>query len=126
MKLYEYAVVLDEKRDNLLLALQWSKTTLGLAWITLASGDFRVLETTAAQLASEPMRPAYLIAGPETLVVLEAADAVRAAAREQGIGDREVYDIEGRDPDWDSVAAAFAHLTARRRLMSTVRCTRSK
>lgn len=61
----------------------------------------------AAQLASEPMRPAYLIAGPETLVVLEAADAVRAAAREQGIGDREVYDIEGRDPDWDSVAAAF-------------------
>ncbi len=61
----------------------------------------------AAQLASEPMRPAYLVAGPETLVVLEAADAVRAAAREQGIGDREVYDIEGRDPDWDSVAAAF-------------------
>ncbi|KGQ20719.1 DNA polymerase III delta subunit [Lysobacter dokdonensis DS-58] len=61
----------------------------------------------AAQLASEPLRPAYLIAGPEALVVLEAADAVRAAAREQGIGDREVYDIEGRDPDWDSVAAAF-------------------
>ncbi|MUV15360.1 DNA polymerase III subunit delta [Noviluteimonas gilva] len=61
----------------------------------------------AAQLASEPLRPAYLIAGPETLLVLEAADAVRAAAREQGVGDREVYDIEGRDPDWDSVAAAF-------------------
>src|SRR5262245_57970790 len=61
----------------------------------------------AAQLKSEPLRPAYLIAGPETLIVLEAADAVRAAAREQGIGDREVYDLEGRDPDWDSVAAAF-------------------
>ena len=61
----------------------------------------------AAQLASEPLRPAYLIAGPETLVVLEAADAVRAAAREQGVGDREVYDIEPRDPDWDAVAAAF-------------------
>jgi DNA polymerase-3 subunit delta len=61
----------------------------------------------AAQLASEPLRPAYLIAGPEPLLVLEAADAVRAAAREQGVGDREVYDIEGRDPDWDSVAAAF-------------------
>ena len=61
----------------------------------------------AAQLASEPLRPAYLIAGPETLLVLEAADAVRAAAREQGVGDREVFDVEGRDPDWDSVAAAF-------------------
>ena len=34
--------------------------------------------------------------------MLEAADAVRAAARAQGIGDREVFDIEGkRDPDWD-------------------------
>ena len=61
----------------------------------------------ASQLAAEPLRPAYLIAGPEALVVLEAADAVRATAREQGIGDREVFDIEGKDPDWDSVAAAF-------------------
>ena len=52
----------------------------------------------AAQLASEPLRPAYLIAGPEPLLVLEAADAVRAAAREQGVGDREVYDIEGARP----------------------------
>jgi DNA mismatch repair protein MutS len=50
------AALLDEKRDNLLLALQWSKGGLGLAWITLASGDFRVLETTAAQLASELTR----------------------------------------------------------------------
>jgi DNA polymerase-3 subunit delta len=64
-------------------------------------------ERLAAQLAAEPLRPAYLIAGPETLVVLEAADAVRAAARAQGVADREVFDIEGKDPDWDSVAAAF-------------------
>lgn len=64
-------------------------------------------ERLAAQLAAEPLRPAYLIAGPEALVVLEAADAVRAAARAQGIGEREVYDIEGKAPDWDSVAAAF-------------------
>jgi DNA polymerase-3 subunit delta len=35
----------------------------------------------ASQLAAEPLRPAYLIAGPEALVVLEAADAVRATAR---------------------------------------------
>jgi DNA polymerase-3 subunit delta len=64
-------------------------------------------ERLAAQLAAEPLRPAYLIAGPEALVVLEAADAVRAAARTQGIGEREVHDIEGKSPDWDSVAAAF-------------------
>ena len=64
-------------------------------------------ERLAAQLAAEPLRPAYLIAGPEALVVLEAADAVRAAARTQGIGEREVYDVEGKSPDWDAVAAAF-------------------
>jgi DNA polymerase-3 subunit delta len=69
-------------------------------------GELRA-DRLAAQLASEPLRPAYLIAGPEALLVLEAADAVRATAREQGIGDREVYDIEGRDPDWNSVEAAF-------------------
>ena len=53
----------------------------------------------AAQLAGEPLRPAYLVAGAETLLVLEAADAVRAAARAQGIGEREVHDMEGRDAD---------------------------
>ena len=60
-----------------------------------------------ARLAAEPLRPAYLVAGPEDLLVLEAADAIRAAARAQGVGDREIYDIEGKSPDWDSVAAAF-------------------
>ena len=35
----------------------------------------------ASQVAKEPLRPAYLIAGNEPLLVLEAADAVRAAAR---------------------------------------------
>ena len=72
-----------------------------------------------ARLAAEPLRPAYLVAGPEALLVLEAADAIRATARAQGIGDREVYDIEGKSPDWDSVAAAFQApgLFASRRLV---------
>jgi len=73
----------------------------------------------AAQLAAEPLRPAYLVAGPETLVVLEAADAVRAAARAQGVSEREVFDAEGRDFDWDVVEAAFnaPGLFASRRLV---------
>ena len=62
----------------------------------------------AAHLASGPLRPAWLIAGPEALLVLEAADAVRAAAREQGIVEREVFDAEGnREPDWDALDASF-------------------
>jgi DNA polymerase-3 subunit delta len=61
----------------------------------------------AGQLANEPLRPAYLVAGSETLLVLEAADAVRATARAQGIGEREVHDMEGRDADWGGLDASI-------------------
>jgi len=64
-------------------------------------------EQLAARGASEPLHPVYLIAGPETLRVLEAADAVRAQARAQGIGEREVFDADGRDFDWDQLDASF-------------------
>ncbi|MCL6714083.1 DNA polymerase III subunit delta [Pseudomonas sp. R2.Fl] len=60
-----------------------------------------------AARADEPLLPAYLIAGPEMLRVLEAADAVRAQARAQGIGEREVFDADGRDFDWDALDASF-------------------
>ena len=71
------------------------------------------------QLANEPLRPAYLVAGSETLLVLEAADAVRAAARAQGIGEREVHDMEGRDADWAALEASLhaPSLFASRRLV---------
>ena len=73
----------------------------------------------ATQLAAEPLRPAYLIAGPEPLLVLEAADAVRAAARAQGISEREVFDADGRDFDWNTLEATFRapSLFASRRLV---------
>ncbi|MCY7353890.1 MAG: DNA polymerase III subunit delta [Lysobacter sp.] len=64
-------------------------------------------ERLAAQLATEPLRPAYLIAGPEPLCVLEAADALRARAREQGVTEREIFDVDGRGFDWDAVPASF-------------------
>ena len=65
-------------------------------------------EQLASQLESGPLKPAYLIAGPETLRVLEAADAVRVAARAQGFTEREVFEQEGnREPDWDGMASSF-------------------
>ncbi len=64
-------------------------------------------ERLSAQLQGEPLRPAYLIAGSEPLLVLEAADAVRAAARAQGVGEREVHDMDGRDPDWGALEASI-------------------
>jgi DNA polymerase-3 subunit delta len=77
------------------------------------------IDRIVSQLGGEPLRPAYLVAGQETLLVLEAADAVRAAARAQGIGEREVHDMEGRDADWDALAASIhaPSLFASRRLL---------
>ena len=71
-----------------------------------------------AQAASQPLRPVYLVAGPETLHVLEAADAIRARARAEG-AEREVFEAEGREPDWDALAASFdaPGLFASRRLL---------
>lgn len=73
----------------------------------------------ASQLGSEPLRPVYLVAGSEPLLVLEAADAIRAAARKAGISEREVHDMEGRDPDWDALEASLhaPSLFASRRLI---------
>lgn len=62
------------------------------------------LSTTAG---GQPLAPVYLIAGPETLRVLEAADAVRARARSEGISEREVFDADGRDFDWQQLQGGF-------------------
>ena len=71
-----------------------------------------------AQAGKQPLQPAYLIAGPETLHVLEAADAVRARARADG-AEREVFELDGRDIDWDALSASFSApgLFASRRLI---------
>ncbi|MGO4259910.1 DNA polymerase III subunit delta [Lysobacter sp. TAB13] len=78
-------------------------------------------ERLLAQLDQEALRPVYLIAGPEPLRVLEAADAVRASARKQGIAEREIFEAEGnqREPDWNAMSASFRapSLFASRRLL---------
>ena len=69
------------------------------------------MELTPERLAALPddgsLHPVYLVAGPETLRVLEAADSVRRRARAQGIGEREVFDADGRDFDWSNLEATF-------------------
>jgi DNA mismatch repair protein MutS len=57
--------LLEERRDNLLLAIAAGKTSYGLAWVDLASGRFLLSEAASAeQLASELAR----LAPAETLV----------------------------------------------------------
>jgi len=64
-------------------------------------------ERLLTQLGTEPLRPAYLIAGSEPLRVLETADAVRAHARVNGFAEREVFDADGRSFDWGTLDATF-------------------
>ncbi|MGY1457414.1 DNA polymerase III subunit delta [Luteimonas sp. A534] len=76
-------------------------------------------EQLAAGVARGALAPAYLVAGAEALRVLECADAIRAAAREQGYAEREVFEVEGRDIDWDGLEASLRApgLFAARRLI---------
>jgi DNA polymerase-3 subunit delta len=76
------------------------------------------LATFQKQLAGPDLKPAYLIAGEEHLLVLEAADALRARARALGFNEREVLDAETHF-DWDALARAGASMSlfASRRLI---------
>jgi len=47
------AALLEDKRDNLLLALARERATLGLAWLSLASGRFAVMETAVGNMTAE-------------------------------------------------------------------------
>src|SRR5512140_3289186 len=47
------AALLEEKRDNLLLALHQRNNEVGLAWLNLASGQFTLAEVAAKQLPAE-------------------------------------------------------------------------
>jgi len=56
------------------------------------------------------LAPCYLVSGEEPLLVGEAADAIRAAARAGGYADRSVFFIE-RGFDWDELRGATQSLS---------------
>jgi DNA polymerase-3 subunit delta len=62
-----------------------------------------------AQLA-KTLLPAYVIHGDEPLLAMEAADAVRAAARRAGFSERQVLE-PGRSFDWSEFTHAAASLS---------------
>lgn len=63
----------------------------------------------AAQLA-KPLAPLWVLHGDEPLLVLEAADAIRAAARRQGYEERETL-VVGQGFKWESLALAAGNLS---------------
>ncbi len=66
-------------------------------------------EQLATHLA-RPLSPLYLLHGDEPLLVIEAADAIRAAARAQGFEEREVI-IVGANLKWGDLFMAAGNMS---------------
>ncbi|MFZ1245020.1 MAG: DNA polymerase III subunit delta, partial [Azonexus sp.] len=63
----------------------------------------------AAHLERE-LRPLYVVYGDDPLLVIEAADAIRAKSRQQGYSEREVLTVLPHF-DWGSLLAAGGNLS---------------
>ena len=61
-------------------------------------------------LGTNELKPVWLIAGAEHLLVMEAADRVRARTRELGFAEREIHDVDHRF-DWNELAMSGAALS---------------
>ncbi len=92
------ANLLDERSDSLLLAVTRERNRIGLAWLNLASGDFRLLEAPLSALPAqiERLRPAEVLI-PEALS--DDMQAARAASIK-------------RLPDWQFDGGAAARQLA--------------
>lgn len=74
------AALLEDKRDCIVLALSSYKSTLGLAWLNLAAGQLRMLETSPANLTSEleRLQPAEILLPESPDVSLALAESNNA------------------------------------------------
>ena len=72
------------------------------------------MQLALAQLEAhlgKALRPLYTLHGDEPLLVQEAADAIRAAARSQGYAERTVHTVAGAHFDWGAVLASSGSLS---------------
>jgi DNA mismatch repair protein MutS len=91
------ANLLDDKHDSLLLALTIDRQRAGLAWLNLANGDLRLLETSLDALPAhfERLRPAELLL----------PDSLRSGLPEHRA-------VSQHLPDWHFDTRAAAHALA--------------
>src|SRR5918993_5733097 len=72
------------------------------------------MQLAAAQLnqhLQKGLKSLYTLHGDEPLLIQEAADAIRAAARSQGYTERTVHTVAGAHFDWSAVLAAGGSLS---------------
>ena len=67
-------------------------------------------DALAAQLGRD-LRPVYTVWGDDSLLVQEACDAIRAAARAGGCSERQVHTVSGAHFDWSSLLGAAQALS---------------
>ncbi len=92
------AALLDDRSDSLLLAITTARQRAGLAWLNLASGELRLLETAVAHLPAQitRLRPAEILFGEGTV-----PDLPENASR-----------LGRRRPDWHFDSASATRLLA--------------
>ncbi len=121
------AALLDERRDNVLLALAQGRSRLGLAALSLASGRLRAMEILPDALAAELTRIApaeVLLADDHTPGALEgcglplrrlpawhfdAQAGRRALCAQFGTRDLAAFDAEGLDPALGAAGALLQY-----------------
>jgi DNA polymerase-3 subunit delta len=72
------------------------------------------MQLAAAQLSAhllKGLKPLYTLHGDEPLLIQEAADAIRAAARAQGYTERTVFTVAGAHFDWSAVLASGGEMS---------------
>jgi DNA polymerase-3 subunit delta len=70
----------------------------------------RIATRSLAQHLKKGLSPLYAVHGPETLLALEAGDAIRAAARREGCTERDVFTAEP-GADWSGLGTSAANLS---------------
>lgn len=72
------------------------------------------MQLAATQLAAhlhKGLKPLYTLHGDEPLLIQEAADTIRAAARAQGYTERTVFTVAGAHFDWSAVLASGGEMS---------------
>jgi len=125
------AALLDEKRDCVLLALSVRQGKLGLAWLNLAAGQMRLMETVAANLENEleRLQPAEILVAddgdfiegnfgtaalkPLPRLQFDAEIARRELAKQFSTRDLSGFGVDGLHPAIEAAGAllGYARLT---------------
>jgi DNA mismatch repair protein MutS len=88
------SALLEEKRDNLLLALHQRNNEVGLAWLNLASGQFTLAEVAVKQLPAELER-----LQPSEILVAENSERSLSHRGRAGVGEHSGASLKSL-PDW--------------------------